>query len=44
MNLITIVEEGEDGLYFQIINLIAGHAKEKLWVLLSLTSFIGKEN
>jgi hypothetical protein len=44
MNLAATVEEGEDGSHFQIIDLVSGHAKEKLWVLLNLTSFMGEEN
>ena len=44
INLTATVKEGEDGLHFQIINLVSGHTKEKLQVLLNLTSFIGEEN
>ena len=44
INLTAIIKEGKDGLYFQIINLVAGHTKKKLWVLLNLSSFIGEEN
>ena len=44
INLTTTVKEGEDRLYFQIINLVSGYAKEKLQVLLNLISFIGEEN
>ena len=44
INLTVIVKEGEDGLYFQIIDLVSGYTKEKLQVLLNLTSFMGEEN
>ena len=44
MNLTAIVKKGKYGLHFQVIKLVAGHIKEKLWVLLNFTSFIGEEN